>query len=328
MATQNLTRWYRKTVRTQQTSLMDTVLKLRLKPYQNLVPRYTKEQAISWRFSYVPELILDQKYKHQLITESSIGWDENDQVLFVFRKGVLGDAEQLQALHGLKAMGWSKCHRSKRKELKRADWFNRSEGQLDPVPAEEVNMGFGARSYIYDMGSEKKYYKQNQKAAPDLTPLLLEMAAKFGDVLPKLFGQQDARVKLPFRLQNLPFTTLTLLRSAPAAIHVDHNGKAMYACMTSVAPQKYTGGTFCLVQYGLSFAVTPGDLLVAATSENEHCNLNPVVGEKYSVIAYVKKVVTNNKRLRDEYIADPKNPGGRRFPKRKRSAAANPLQTR
>jgi hypothetical protein len=146
------------------------------------------------------------------------------------------------------------------------------------------------------------------------------MGDKFALVLPKLFGHHNAKVRPPFRLcGTVPFSSLTLLRSAPAAVHVDHNGKKMYACMTSVAPDdppKYSGGTFCLAQYGLAFAVRPGDLLIAATSEHEHCNLSPVIGEKYSVIAYVKNIITN-KRMREEYMACPQNPGGRRFPKRK-----------
>lgn len=123
----------------------------------------------------------------------------------------------------------------------------------------------------------------------------------------------------PFRQGGIaPFSTITLLKSAPAAVHVDGNG-IPYACMTSVASEEYRGGTFCLVERGLSIAVRPGDLLIAATWKNEHCNLSPVVGTKFSVIAYFKNVLRKNSAssLLGDWLANPGNPGGKRFRKKK-----------
>ena len=65
--------------------------------------------------------------------------------------------------------------------------------------------------------------------------------------------------------------------------------------MTSVADpdpaKRYSGGTFCFVKYGVSVAVTPGDILIASTPQDWHADLTPVQGLKYSIVAYYKQTL-------------------------------------
>ena len=353
MAAQNLTPRSARTVRTQQTSLQDTIKKWGLKCYPdppgNGVHKILKETAKLWHGRYPRDVDphynpADPRYNLTVITTSAIGWDDEGQLMFVFLKGnnnreVLSKDAQQKALVGLPNFAWSNCDKSQRGALERANQFNIIDGQPNPVPAEEANGGFGARSTIWDLGAttHPKEYAQNQQALQHVLPLLEEMGNRFAEVLPRTFGHHKHKMRKlgpKFRLiANLPFTTYTFLRSAPAAINVDANAKVTphtkvspsakaaypeatlaelkvsatptYALMTSVAPDdspSYKGGEFCLVQYQLVFRVRPGDLLMAATSAHEHCNLSPVIGMKYSIIVYLKPQLTSPKVMRN-YLA-------------------------
>jgi hypothetical protein len=330
------------TVRIQQTSLKDTIREWGLTCYPNPpgngVRKIPKATAALWRGSYPCEIDpeykpADPKYKLTVITTSAIGWDDAGQLMFVFLKGddkreVLSKDAQQKALDSLPNFAWSNCDNSPRGQLanpkfgtlNRANWFNASEGQLSPVPAEEVNGGLGGRWTLEELGASThpKQAAQNKRALQHVKPLIAEMGNRFAEVLPKTFGHHKHKMrKIPpdFRLNaDSPFTTYTLLTSAPAAIHVDANAivtphtkvspaTPTYALMTTVAPSDdYRGGEFCLVQYGLAFKVRPGDLLMAATSKHEHCNLSPVIGLKYSIVVYLKPQLTSPKVMQN-YLA-------------------------
>jgi hypothetical protein len=91
-------------------------------------------------------------------------------------------------------------------------------------------------------------------------------------------------------------STVTMLRNCPAALHTDPNGSKLgLACMTSIRGEEYSGGAFCLLEYGIQIPVQPGDLLIAATAREWHCNLTPVQGEKYSLVCYYRTGVDNPK---------------------------------
>lgn len=329
MAAQNLTPRSARTVRTQQTSLQDTIKKWGLKCYPdppgNGERKIPKQRVKSWKGYYLREV--DPSYNPTVITYPAIGWDDDGQLMFMFLKNVLSEDAQQKAMVGLPHFAWSNCDDSSRGlqanprfgVLNRANWFNRSEGQPNPVVAEEVNGGFVGRKDISEMGAttNAKQAAQNRQALQSMLPLIIEMGDKFEEDLPKTFGHHKHKMrKVPeVRLTpDFPFTTYTFLRSAPAAIHVDDNAivtphtkssqaTPSYALMTSVAPSDdYKGGEFCLVQYELAFKVRPGDLLMAATSKHYHCNLSPVIGTKYSIILYVKGQLTSPKVMAN-YLA-------------------------
>ena len=43
------------------------------------------------------------------------------------------------------------------------------------------------------------------------------------------------------------------------------------------------------MEFGIRVAVQPGDILIAATPQYLHCNIKPITGLKYSVVAYFRK---------------------------------------
>jgi len=68
--------------------------------------------------------------------------------------------------------------------------------------------------------------------------------------------------------------------------------------MTTVRGTEYEGGVFCLPEYGLKIPVQPGDVLIALTAREWHCNLTPVRGTKYSIVCYYQWRLTNPKMRR------------------------------
>jgi hypothetical protein len=100
-----------------------------------------------------------------------------------------------------------------------------------------------------------------------------------------------------WRVPHTCFSTVTYLKSAPTAVHVDGgNAKAGLSCLTTLG--NYTGGDLLFPQSGIMVPVQPGDLLIGAFHQNYHCNLKPLVGERYSVIGYFReKLPTEDETL-------------------------------
>ncbi len=92
-----------------------------------------------------------------------------------------------------------------------------------------------------------------------------------------------------FRLfEGVSFSTATLLKSAPTAVHKDSaNADAGLTCLTTLG--KFTGGSLLFPQFGLELPVQPGDLIIAATHRHWHCNVRKRVGTRYSVITYYRE---------------------------------------
>jgi len=247
----------------------------------------------------------------KLVTDDyAVGYDQHGAILFLFLKGVIKTHLQILALLGLNQMDFRTCGKQSRQELRKAVKFNEHESPK----AAELNVGWffhGRAGYICEFNDTKR----NRQHLPYIYPLLDHMTDWFAKTLPKQFWAQNRAIPREFRQGGTSaYSTVTLLKSAPAAVHVDGNG-IPYACLTSVAPEKphkYTGGTFCMVERGLSFSVQPGDLLIASTHKNHHCNLSPVINTKYSVIAYfkyqIRKTDLTSTILQDWYT-EQANPG-------------------
>lgn len=277
-----------------------------------------KEYALSPTPGLTDAQMVKQKNTHppvscvtQTVTQSAIGWGKKgkghkDGFMFLFLKNeipmvgeFLTQAVRDEALKGLQAMEFKNCDESRRPELRDANNFNRSQGNPNPVPAGELNFGFGNQGrllYKFNPANQAKMKRRKAVATANqygpfehLLPLLVAMDGLFARALPFKFQLQNRRIPAVFRQAGITaFSTVTLLRSAPSALHVDEGNGNTLTCLTSVAPGEYSGGRFCFVQYGVEIPVKPGDLLIATTPRDWHCNLTPVVGEKYSVIGYFR----------------------------------------
>lgn len=106
---------------------------------------------------------------------------------------------------------------------------------------------------------------------------------------PDKWGTFDASCERMFRLfENACFSTATLLKSAPSKLHKDSkNADAGLTCLTTLG--KFTGGSLLFPQYGIEIPVQPGDLIIAATHREWHCNVRKRVGTRYSLITYYRE---------------------------------------
>jgi hypothetical protein len=82
------------------------------------------------------------------------------------------------------------------------------------------------------------------------------------------------------------FSTLTLNRNIIFGAHMDGNNVAgTLGCLTAIGD--YVGGTLCFPRFGVSFDLKPGDLLIADTNEEYHGTSSMIVGERFSIVAYL-----------------------------------------
>lgn len=263
------------------------------KRYPGLQKLYLKhvlpaDQAQKWHAQYVERAdptYLTSKIQHR-VTTSTLGKCRGE-VIFLFLKDAISPMDRAIARLGLDIMDFSPCDKSSsRPELRNAISYNQHE---NPV-AGECNPGWGTRG-----GIKRKLDSLNNKAAiPYLDPLLLTMGDVFQQTLPGILGKQNPDVPAPFRHGLSIFTNLTILQSACSAIHKDTpNGKG-FACLTTVQGpgKRYDGGVFCFVDFGVTIAVKPGDILIANTPDHWHCNIGAVTGVKFSVIGYFKRFLT------------------------------------
>jgi hypothetical protein len=288
----------------------------------NLTPVIPRATAQSWgadkNLTRKPQYVFDADPTYKttkllpLISRNTIGYDENGDTIFVYlkkfkRKEVISRHLRRKALQGLLQMQFTPCARSGRWELRGAQAFNnRKIGTF----AGEYNTGWMHLGGVFRIGldpdrvrdaEKRKRAEHNDRLARKfVVPMLRRISDVFALALPKEFGSQNCKIKREHRYgDTTPFSTLTFLKSAPSAVHLDaKNGAGSLACMTTVGTStRYTGGSFCLVQYGIEIKVQPGDLLIAATPYHWHANLSPVEGEKYSIICYFKDVLQRKRKV-------------------------------
>lgn len=281
-----------------------------------LVPIISKEDLKKLRFQYLPQDRWQEYIKGDPITRStmrfsrypeSIGDDKSEKVglSFLLLKGVIPEAIQERAREGLVEMDWIPPTRP---ETRDAAKFNRQvrERKYETPQAGELQFGYLVRGGMVEFTRPARYQKVRYEAT---YPLIQQMHHVFARTLPGYFrgapgmekeaGAHGANQRISAKKRQAgttPASTVTILRSCPAALHTDPNGSKLgLACMTSIRGTEYAGGAFCLLEYGIQIPVQPGDLLIAATAREWHCNVTPVQGEKYSIVCYYRTGVDNPK---------------------------------
>lgn len=243
-----------------------------------------------------------------LVSENAIGFDSRGELMFLYLKTIKGKPAISQrvrdrALMGFLKMDFRSCNRSSRPELRGAVAFNGPDGDVE---AGEINTGWVHLGRAFEIGASIKNpkthrrYIENLKQKQHLLPLLRAIDGIFATALPEAFARQNTKIEWKHRHGVSPFSTLTFLRSASSAVHLDaRNGTGSLACMTTVDTRTpYSGGAFCFVEYGVEIRVKPGELLIAATPYHWHCNLTPVKGRKYSMICYFKDALQRKRNLK------------------------------
>jgi hypothetical protein len=235
-----------------------------------------------------------KSFVRQEVSDSTLGWNEKGQFLFLFLKDIIPQELQAHALTGLRWMRFVSTDKSNRTELKKANEFNRTK-KGNETRAGELNFGYGERGRIFETTATQRQRIQYGYVGP----LLKALDNTFARSLPMMYRAANLKIPPEFRAAGITtFSSIAMLKSAPSAVHRDSGNGNTLACMTSVAgATPYSGGAFCFLEYGVQIAVRPGDVLIATTPRDWHCNLTPVVGEKYSIVAYFRRSLANEKML-------------------------------
>jgi hypothetical protein len=237
----------------------------------NLREYVSSEVVAKLKHSY-----LDDSYVHHVIHQNTVGYF-NGKLVFVYLKDVVPVEETVQAEYGLAKMKFYNTKGSRRGALKKSGGHELQFGWIDDKRQ-------GIRQFAPTL---------KQKEAYKLTwPLLDRMDGIFARVLPNIWrGQLLNQAGKKFKrtaTRVSSFSTITMLKNAPTSIHLDSkNAEAGLTVLTTAG--QYTHGEFFLVQFGISLPIQPGAVLIAATHQHWHCNLNKPVGLRYSVIGYFRE---------------------------------------
>jgi hypothetical protein len=87
------------------------------------------------------------------------------------------------------------------------------------------------------------------------------------------------------------FSSVTLLKSAPSAVHCDGRNSG-FVVMTVAG--RFTGGEFLLPEFAVSIDVGRGGVLICSTQKHWHANFRNVVGVRYSILGFFPAALKGN----------------------------------
>lgn len=201
------------------------------------------------KLCYISEPDLS-KYVTDELTQSTIAWNQDNSLLLVYLKDHIPLRLRNRAQEALDVMIFKD---PTREETKDATEFN---AQLGPVAvrAGELLFGFMDRGYIRMTNPTR----EQESEYGQLKPLLWKLNAQFARILPAEYARQNREIPADFRQFGTAFSTTSILKSAPASVHKDAGNGLSLTCMTTVATEgEYSGGEFCVLEYGLKIPVRP-----------------------------------------------------------------------
>ena len=105
-------------------------------------------------------------------------------------------------------------------------------------------------------------------------------------------GKKDGNVVLGNTVPGTMFSTITVNQTALFRAHEDGNNLAgALSCLAAFG--NFSGGELCFPRFGISCPMEPGDLLIADTNRELHGNLGPLVGDRISIVAYMRDALAS-----------------------------------
>lgn len=106
-----------------------------------------------------------------------------------------------------------------------------------------------------------------------------------------VFLVQADRTRRPINKRDIAlpvFSTITVNKNAIFRSHADAKNESGLACITTFGD--FVGGDLCLPRLRVTFAIRPGDLLIADTNREQHGTVNSLAGTRISVVAYLRSM--------------------------------------
>jgi hypothetical protein len=250
---------------------------------------------------------LGEEFIRMTVTQDTECWDEQGRCVFVYLRGVIPAKHRRPAfLAADKKLKFNSTNVSQRAALKGVGGGELNFGWSDTP--ERIPKWLKQQLRPEDLAKRNDFrlfaptYQQREHWMK-FEPLVESMNRVFQKHLPSHWQTVDSRFtgrsdehntfepscEAMFRLfASVCFSTATLLKSAPSKLHKDSkNADAGLTCLTTLG--KFTGGSLLFPQYGLEIPVQPGDLIIAATHREWHCNVRKRIGTRYSLITYYRE---------------------------------------
>jgi hypothetical protein len=128
-----------------------------------------------------------------------------------------------------------------------------------------------------------------------LLPLLNAVSGVMREYLPDYWREQavvarrnrNMVIGSEYRDMHPPvFSTVTVNRNVIFRCHADGKNNSALACLMTFG--HFSGGYLCLPRLRVAFNLRPGDVLLADNNEEQHGNIGPLVGERISLVAYLR----------------------------------------
>ena len=258
---------------------------------------------------------------NEIINETSMGYDENGELLFYFVKNVLEDTKELESIiddASTFTITTGRGTASGKLDMTNPLWAK----SLKNITLEDKHYhnkytlnpeGIGSRKYKMSNPThsnligyyEKKLinYKSTIKQIPKcrLTQFSNRFFIRYKSLIPyfeKISNIMSNSCKDHFKRQNefvakhrerigdSCFSTITINKNFRTACHID-KGDFKNGIGTITTMGEYSGGEFCLVDYKLGFNLQPNDILFVNVHKL-HANL-PFEGTRYSLVSYVRE---------------------------------------
>jgi hypothetical protein len=101
-----------------------------------------------------------------------------------------------------------------------------------------------------------------------------------------------------YTIRGTPFSTIELNHNIVFKAHEDgHNVEGTSVCITALG--SFAGGRLVFPRYGYSAELEPRDLLICDNNHELHGNLGLIVGDRYSVVAFLHNSVLGRAPVAD-----------------------------
>lgn len=190
-------------------------------------------------------------------------------------------AAYAQKQGGKLTLGWIFPHHPKYKNIRSAPTLEQARLLADLYPlVREMD------AHVHK--NIRKYYDYAQNAA-----LSMERQQPDPDDLSRITDPTHYRIvngidpwDMTYTIRGTVFSTLEINRNNVFKAHED-GGNVPGTCVCISALGEFAGGRLVFPRYGYSAELGPKDLLICDNNHELHGNLGPIVGERFSVVAFL-----------------------------------------
>jgi len=256
-----------------------------------------------------PELSLDEsekRFKGRYLsradytfrfTENTWGKFADGKTAFIYLQGVIPQSTFNWANWSLLNLKFNDVKNSRRAGLKRSKGGELVLGYINfPEPRKMASNSKQWLQYIRLFPLLNFMSSVIRQLLPEYHEQQLAIAAQQPDQLPWLDFLSPSPEKAkgvkewlanPEKRKEFPiFSTMTINKSTLFRAHADAKNEGGLACLTAFG--HWSGGEFCLPRLRVAFPLTPGSILIADNNKEQHGNIGPLVGNRISVVAYLR----------------------------------------